>query len=106
NADSEDVAIVTVSVVDAKGRVVPIADNEINFEVGPNARIIGVGNGDPSSHEPDKASKRKLFRGYAQVIVQARKEPGQIILSANSNGLQSSRVVIEAKQTILRPAVA
>src|SRR6185369_249302 len=41
NADSEDVAIVTVAVVDAKGRVVPIADNEINFEVGPNARIIG-----------------------------------------------------------------
>ena len=74
NADGEDVALVSVSVVDSQGRVVPTAGNEIEFEVGPNARIIGVGNGNPSSHEPDKAPKRKAFNGYAQVIVQARKE--------------------------------
>ena len=33
--------------------------------------IIGVGDGDPSSHEADKASQRSVFNGLAQVIVQS-----------------------------------
>ncbi len=42
NADGEDVVIVAVSILDAQGRVVPMADNAVSFEVSPNARIIGV----------------------------------------------------------------
>lgn len=53
NADGEDVSVVTVEVVDAKGRVVPVADNLIDFDLDGPGRIIGVGNGDPSCHEPD-----------------------------------------------------
>lgn len=53
NPDGEDVSIITVAVTDAKGRVVPVADNLINFEISGPGKIIGVGNGDPSSHEPD-----------------------------------------------------
>jgi beta-galactosidase len=33
--------------------MVPIADNEITFGIQGSGKIIGVGNGDPSSHEPD-----------------------------------------------------
>ncbi len=54
NADGEGVSVVTAQVVDSLGRVVPTADNEINFDIRGPGRIIGVGNGDPSSHEPDK----------------------------------------------------
>jgi len=57
-ADGADVALVTARIVDSAGRVVPVADNEITFSIGDSARIIGVGNGDPSSHEPDKATRR------------------------------------------------
>jgi beta-galactosidase len=53
NADGEDVSIFTVSAVDAQGRVVPVAQNKINFSVEGAGRILGVGNGDPSCHEPD-----------------------------------------------------
>jgi beta-galactosidase len=53
NADGEDVSVFTVSVTDAQGRVVPVAGNKINFELGGVGKIIGVGNGDPSCHEPD-----------------------------------------------------
>ena len=52
-ADGEDLAIVTVSVVDAQGRTVPSASNAIDFALTGPGRIIGVGNGDPSCHEPD-----------------------------------------------------
>ncbi len=53
NADGEDVSVITVSVTDAQGRLVPVADNKINFELSGVGRILGVGNGDPSCHEPD-----------------------------------------------------
>jgi beta-galactosidase len=53
NADGDDVAVFTVSAVDAQGRPVPVAQNKINFSIAGAGRIIGVGNGDPSCHEPD-----------------------------------------------------
>ncbi len=52
-ADGEDVAIVTVAVVDAQGRVVPNANVPVAFSLAGPGRIIGVGNGDPTSHQPD-----------------------------------------------------
>ena len=52
-ADGQDVSVFTVSAVDAQGRVVPVAQNKIHFAVEGAGNIIGVGNGDPSCHEPD-----------------------------------------------------
>ncbi|RYZ97824.1 MAG: DUF4982 domain-containing protein, partial [Moraxellaceae bacterium] len=52
-ADGQSVAIFTVSVEDAEGRVVPVADNNIQFAIKGAGKIIGVGNGHPSSHEAD-----------------------------------------------------
>lgn len=52
-ADGEDVSVVTVAVVDARGRLVPTAANPIQFSLEGPGRILGIGNGDPSSHEPD-----------------------------------------------------
>ena len=57
------------------------------------AKIIGVGNGDPSSHEPDKYFdnnwQRKLFNGKCQVIVQSDKTSGLVKFEASSPGLSS-----------------
>ena len=40
-------SIVNVAVVDSKGRVVPMADNLIQFKLSGPGKIIGVGNGEP-----------------------------------------------------------
>jgi beta-galactosidase len=53
NADGEDVSVIAVSVADAQGRVVPVATNLIHFALSGPGEILGVGNGDPSCHEPD-----------------------------------------------------
>jgi beta-galactosidase len=53
NADGEDVSVFTVSALDAQGRAVPVAQNKINFAIAGAGKILGVGNGDPSCHEPD-----------------------------------------------------
>ena len=53
NADGEDVSVFTVAAIDAKGHVVPVATNLIHFELSGPGKILGVGNGNPSCHEPD-----------------------------------------------------
>ncbi|MGA2326062.1 MAG: beta-galactosidase GalA [Bryobacteraceae bacterium] len=98
SADGEDVAMVEVSVVDDQGRIVPTAANEILFEIAGPGRILGVGNGDPSSHEPDKASRRSAFNGLCLAIVQALKQPGEIRFSAQSPGLAPATIAIQCEK--------
>ena len=57
-ADGEDVSVVTVQVNDAQGRLVPTVGSEITFELQGPGKIVGGGNGDPSSHEPDRFVER------------------------------------------------
>jgi len=52
-ADGEDAGVITIEIQDAQGRRVPTADNDITFTIEGPAKIIGVGNGNPASHEPD-----------------------------------------------------
>ncbi len=54
DANGADAAVFTVSIVDASGRVVPLAGNKVSFVLEGPGHILGVGNGDPSCHEPDK----------------------------------------------------
>ncbi len=49
----KDLYVVKVSLHDAAGRLSPLACNKLRLGLQGPARIIGVGNGDPSSHEPD-----------------------------------------------------
>jgi beta-galactosidase len=104
-ADGEDVAMVTVEVVDAQGRMAPLAGHEITFTVRGPGRLIGVANGDPSSLEPDKATKRRVFNGLALAIVQASKQPGALVLEAASPGLESASSTITCEAATPRPAV-
>jgi len=54
-ADGEDMIPVEVEILDWKNRLVPLADNEVAFSVKGPAKIAGVGNGDPSSNEPENS---------------------------------------------------
>ena len=54
HANMEDVSVITVQVQDGQGRVVPTSRNEVIFSIQGPGRIIGVGNGDPSSHEDER----------------------------------------------------
>jgi beta-galactosidase len=54
NADGEDVSVITVQVNDKNGLSVPTANNQISFTLDGPGKIIGVGNGNPTSHEADR----------------------------------------------------
>ncbi len=52
--EKSNIAILTVDVRDVAGKRVPTAVNDIDFEISGPAKIIGVGNGNPTSLEPDQ----------------------------------------------------
>ena len=59
--------------------------------------LTRVGNGNPASHQPDKAKKRSAFNGLCLAIIQSGREPGAIKIQADSPGLKSVAVKVEAR---------
>jgi beta-galactosidase len=105
-ADGEDAVQIAVEVRDAQGRYAPLADNPVTFAIVGPARLIGVGNGDPTSHESDKGSSRKAFSGLCAAIVQSTRSAGEITVTATSPGLAPASLRIPSKAAKLRPQVA
>ena len=110
-ADGEDVVIVRVEALDHSGRPVPTADVPIQFSINGAGRFRGVGNGDPNCQESDQQPMRSLFNGLAQLIVQAGREPGQIVIEAHSGlyagpALPRAQLVVTTRKVDPRPAVA
>jgi beta-galactosidase len=105
-ADWEDVAMFAVQVQDEQGRVVPVADNEVTFHASGEGKLIGVGNGDPTSHESEKGTSRRAFCGLCMAIVQSTKTAGSFTLEATSPGLAPASVTVVSKSTTLRPQAA
>jgi beta-galactosidase len=87
DANGEDVSVVAVDIVDSQGRLMPIALDEVTFRVSGAGRLIGVGNGDPSSHESDRGPTRRAFNGRCMAIVQSHGEAGVLRVEASAPGL-------------------
>jgi beta-galactosidase len=54
---------------------------------------------------PEGTWKRKVFNGLAQVIVQSKKESGQIVITAAAEGLSKEIIRLQAQPVTLRPSV-
>ena len=104
--DGWDALPVTIEAVDSEGRVVPTADPSVTFEIGGPGKIIGLGNGDPTCHEPEKGDVHSLFNGYGQVIVQTNANgSGSLTLTAHADGLASGEASIQVNATPEPPFV-
>jgi beta-galactosidase len=97
-ADGEDAAVLDVAMIDSKGRMVPTASNMVHFHVAGAAHVDGVGNGDPASHEPDKATYRSAFNGLCMAVIQANEVPGPATVTVTSPGLRSATIKLEVAQ--------
>ncbi|HWA78277.1 MAG TPA: beta-galactosidase GalA [Polyangiaceae bacterium] len=77
-ADAADTFVVGVSALDDQGQAVPTADNLVEFAISGPGRILGVGNGDPSCHEPDRYLPAlhvlELGPFAEQAVAEARRE--------------------------------
>jgi beta-galactosidase len=95
-ADGRDVVHLTARVLDAEGRLVPDANDEITFEVSGQGRLIGADNGNPLSHEPFQSPQRRAFHGLCLAIVQSTGRPGPIEVTARASGLAAAAAQVRA----------
>jgi beta-galactosidase len=96
-ADGQDAVVVPVSILDVKGRVVPYATNRVSFQLSGGGRLLGVGNGNPSDHDPDRANQRNAFHGHCIVLIQAGSAPETLQLTATSPGLKPAKLTFYAQ---------
>ncbi len=83
SANGEDLAFVTVSLVDENGTLIPDAVDQLTFEVEGAGTFRAVCNGDAKSLEPFTEPTMKLFNGQLVVVVQAAKQSGNLTLKVS-----------------------
>ena len=93
-ADRNDLAYITVEVVDEEGYLVPDAELPVQFEVNGAGELAAVGNGNPSDMRSFRAPECKTFRGKCLVILRPNTKEGPINLSAKSGNLKAANLKI------------
>jgi hypothetical protein len=104
-ADGEDLAVVTIRVVDAIGQRVVKAQDPFEVKLSGPGRILAIANGNDQSHELRDPAHGRSFNGQAQVLVQATREAGTIELEIQSEGLAPTKVSIPTIPSQSRPWV-
>ena len=96
-ATGKDLSFITVEASDKDGNIVPIAENLIRFTIEGEGFIAGTDNGDPTNSHSLKKPERNLFNGKCLVVVQSKTKPGNIKLTAKSEGLKEASVLVRSK---------
>lgn len=90
----DDVSYIDVKVVDKNKVLCPYADNLIRFSLSGPGTIIGVDNGDATSHEPYQGSERQAYQGRCIAVIRAKENRGKIRITATSPGLKEGVIDI------------
>ena len=93
HADGQDLAFVTISLVDKKGTLIPNAADQLKFEVSGAGTFRAACNGDATSLEPFTEPTMKLFNGQLVVVVQAGKKAGKATLKVTDLELKLTKTV-------------
>ena len=81
NADGNDLAFITVSLLDKDGNECPLADDELTFEVKGAGTFKAACNGDATSLDSFTQPHMRLFSGKLVIVVQSKAQKGDIILT-------------------------
>lgn len=94
NADGNDLAFVTVSLLDKDGNECPLADDELTFEVTGAGTFKAACNGDATSLESFTQPQMKLFSGKLVVVVQSKKQKGDITLKVKDTQRNIEKTIV------------
>ena len=91
-ADGMDLQHVTVQAVDRKGRIVPLANDDVKFSVEGDARLVAVSSGDHYSDELTCTDHRRLFDGQCMAILRSSRKAANVVLTASAPGMKPARL--------------
>ncbi len=93
-ADGDDLAYVTVSVVDKQGNECPHETALVKFKVTGDGTYRAAANGDATSLDSFQQPQMHLFSGKCTAIIQSSTTPGTVTLTATSPHLRPATLTI------------
>lgn len=97
NAGTEDLAYITVRIVDKNGNLCPDAQHNVRFSVDGAGFYRAGANGDPTNLELFHLPKMHVFNGMMTAIVQENGKQGTVTLTAKAKGLKSAKIHIPVR---------
>jgi beta-galactosidase len=92
--NSENLSFITAKLLDAKGNIVPIHDQKIDFMVEEGGTIIATDNGSPVSHESFNNTAINTLNGVCIAIVKPSKGANKVKIKASSSNIPDSKIEI------------
>ena len=99
-ADRKDLSFVTLTLRDKAGTLVPRSKNLVSFTISGPGEIVATDNGDATSLASFQSPQIKAYNGLALATIRAT-GPGVITLTAESEGLQGTKILINTKDNAL-----
>ncbi|MBT3374105.1 MAG: glycoside hydrolase family 2 protein [Lentisphaerae bacterium] len=96
SADGLDAVCVEAALVDEDGQVVPNSGTEIRFNVTGPGTNAGVASGNVVSDEPWQSNARSTWYGRCICVIRTTREAGDVVITANADGLPSARCTVES----------
>lgn len=93
-ANGEDLAYITVQIVDKDGNLCPHDQRLVKFLVKGEGRYRASANGDPTNLDLFHLPQMHTFNGMLTSIVQSNEESGTIVLEAMAPGLKTGKIEI------------
>ena len=94
----EDLAFVTVRVVDKEGRLCPDASHLVRFFFFLKGKYKVGANGDPTCLDAFHLPEMHLFNGQMTAIIAETGGSGQIRIKASAKGLKPAELQIQVKE--------
>ena len=91
-ADGQDLAFITVELIDAQGTVNLTANNELTASVSGSATLIGFGNADIKDCDRYTDNTHKAWKGRALLVVRSTGKKGKATITVQGKGLKTARV--------------
>jgi len=97
NASGMDLSYILVEAYDAAGRLVPLADQEVQISIEGPGTLAGAGNGNPQSFDPLQNQIVHLFYGKAMLIVRSQQDEGTIRVAVAAKGMRgdSTKITVQ-----------
>ena len=97
-ADGMSLKYLKIYAVDAKGRIVPNATDEITISVNGEAKFVAMDNGD---HYTDNlfldVKTKKMQTGFMQCVLRSTKNAGKVNINVSSPTLKQAKLLLKTK---------
>ena len=97
-SDGNDLAYITIELVDAEGRVISDSQRKVSLSIEGNGTLLAAGNASPTDMTSFRSTSPALFEGRALTIVKSSDEAGSISLKATTDGLAPQTINIRTSK--------